>query len=216
MKMQSNNIWFTSDTHYGHKNICRGVSRWGDYDEDGIFHVDVKSTRDFPDVESMNDLMVDNINKNVDANDTLIHDGDWSFGGIDNITEFRERINCKNVILILGNHDHHIQRDEKLRRLFNHVSHYEELKVTKKHDSHKFILCHYPIISWNGQREGSYMIHGHQHLKGDKRFGLINHGNSFENQKRMDIGLCGSPEFRPYHIDELVDTINIVNKRLIL
>jgi hypothetical protein len=42
------------------------------------------------------------------------------------------------------------------------------------------------------------MLHGHQHLKGDKRFG---------NGKRMDVGMCGSPEFRPYRLEEIVDLL---------
>jgi hypothetical protein len=42
------------------------------------------------------------------------------------------------------------------------------------------------------------MLHGHQHLKGDQRFG---------NGKRMDIGMCGHPEFRPYNLDEIIDTL---------
>lgn len=205
MKLQSNNIWFTSDTHYGHKNIVSGVTSWRT--EDGEIPYDV--VRNFPDIETMNDLMVDNINRNVEENDYLIHLGDWSFGGIERVSEFRERINCKNIVLMLGNHDHHIQREKSLQKLFTHVTHYEELAVTKKHDSHKFILCHYPIISWNDQRNGAYMLHGHQHLKGDSRF-------CDRQEKRMDIGLCGSPDFRPYHIDELVKTINNVNNRLVL
>jgi calcineurin-like phosphoesterase family protein len=205
MKLQSNNIWFTSDTHYGHNNIVSGVTKWRN--EDG--EVPFDAVRNFPDVETMNDMMVDNINKLVEENDYLIHLGDWSFGGIERVTEFRERINCKNIVLMLGNHDHHIQKEKHLQKLFTHVTHYEELKVTQKHDSHKFILCHYPIISWNNQRNGAYMLHGHQHLKGDRRF-------CDRQEKRMDIGLCGSPEFRPYHIDELVTTLNNVNNRLVL
>ena len=182
-----------------------GVTSWRN--EDGEIPLD--AVRNFPDIETMNDLMVSNINRNVEENDYLIHLGDWSFGGIEKVTEFRERINCKNIVLMLGNHDHHIQKEKHLQKLFTHVTHYEELKVTKKHDSHKFILCHYPIISWNNQRNGAYMLHGHQHLKGDSRF-------CDRQEKRMDIGLCGSPEFRPYHIDEIVTTLNNVNKRLVL
>ena len=212
MKLQSNNIWVTSDTHYGHSNLVSGVTKWRDSEGE----IPYDKVRNFPDVETMNDLMVDNINRNVDANDWLIHLGDWSFGGIDNITEFREKINCKNIVLMIGNHDHHIQKEKSLQKLFTHVTHYEELKVTKKHDSHKFVLCHYPIISWNGQREGTMMLHGHQHLKGDSVLGKFRHEDRVEYQKRMDVGLCGSTEFRPYHIDELVKTLNNVNNRLVL
>lgn len=196
MKLQSNNVWITSDTHYSHTNIVKGVTKWRNADGE----IPEDSVRNFPDIETMNDLMVENINRNVNENDWLLHLGDWSFGGIERITEFRERINCKNIVLILGNHDHHIQREKQLQKLFTHVAHYEEMKVTRSNNSNKFILCHYPIISWNGMHDGSYMLHGHQHLKGDDR--LCEKG-----YRRMDVGLCGSSDFRPYHIEEVINTL---------
>ena len=193
MKLTTNNIWVTSDTHYDHTNICRGVSRWGKYNDEGIFVADEASTREFKELEDMNNLLVENINDNVDAEDWLIHMGDWSFGGFEKIEEFREKINCKNIVLMLGNHDHHIQNDKNsVKKLFTHVSHYLEMNIKA---IGTFVLCHYPIISWNGLHRGTYMLHGHQHLKGDVKFG---------NGRRMDVGVDGSPEFRPYHIEELV------------
>jgi calcineurin-like phosphoesterase family protein len=196
MKLTSNNVWFTSDTHYGHSNIVKGVTNWRNAEGE----VPIEQVRDFSSVETMNELMVSNINQHVQASDWLIHLGDWSFGGYDKIEEFREQINCNNVVLILGNHDHHIQRDiPKFRKMFNHITHYEELKITRGNDTNNMlILCHYPIISWNQMHHGSFMLHGHQHLKGEKIFG---HG------KRMDIGMCGSEEFRPYHMEEIVDLL---------
>ena len=191
MNLISNNIWFTSDTHYNHNNICRGVTNWK-HDDQSILE---EATRDFPDLEAMNNSIVTNINDCVEAEDWLIHCGDWSFGGFDKIQEFRDQINCKNIVLILGNHDHHIQNNKNdVRKLFTHVAHYEEMSITKGSDKLKAVLCHYPIVYWNNMREGAFMIHGHQHLKGDWRFG---------DGRRMDVGLCGSPEFRPYHIDEI-------------
>lgn len=202
MKLQSNNVWFTSDTHYHHANIVAGVTNWRNADG----NVPYDLVRDFDSIEEMNRVMVDNINNCVDKNDWLIHLGDWSFGGYDKITEFREQINCKNIVLILGNHDHHIQRDKAqgpLRKLFSHVAHYEELSISKSSgsDKNKIVLCHYPIISWNNMHNGSYMLHGHQHLKGEARFGL---------GKRMDVGLCGTETtigFRPYHFEEVIDLL---------
>ncbi len=61
----------------------------------------------------MNQCLVDSVNSRVKEDDYLVHLGDWSFGGIDNIWNFRKQINCNNIILILGNHDQHI-KDNKL------------------------------------------------------------------------------------------------------
>jgi len=192
MKIKADNLWLTSDTHYMHKNLVRGVTSWRNSEG----QVPVEAVRDFETLEEMNERMVENINYHVSADDWLIHIGDWSFGGFEMVEEFRSKVNCKNVVLILGNHDHHIENNrENVRRVFSHVAHYEELKVNDAH----LVLCHYPIISWNGMQKGSFMIHGHQHLKGDARYG---------EGRRMDVGLCGSPEFRPYHIQEVVDFLS--------
>ena len=205
MKIVAKNIWFTSDSHFGHTNICRGVSKWNTGDEEEF----IKATRNFPDLETMNEHIVDNINNCVGENDWLIHLGDFSFGGIENIEVFRSQIKCKNIVLILGNHDHHIQNNkENVRKHFTHVAHYEELDVTLEAktgtEKHKFVLCHYPIVSWNNMPRGAFMLHGHQHLKGDARFG---------EGRRMDVGMCGSPEFRPYHIDEVLDALSGRNSK---
>jgi calcineurin-like phosphoesterase family protein len=197
MKLTTNNIWFTSDTHYMHKNICRGVTNWDISTQRGL-----DAVRDFETLEEMNDALVNNINTYVQPSDWLIHNGDWSFGGFEMIPEFRSKINCKNIVLMLGNHDHHILNNKgNVRKLFSHIAHYEELTITRseKSSSEKFVLCHYPIISWNNLRKGALMIHGHQHLKGDNRFGA---------GRRMDVGICGSPEFRPYHIDEILAALD--------
>jgi len=200
MKIVAKNVWFTSDSHFGHTNICRGVSKWNTGDEEEFN----AATRNFPDLETMNEHIVENINNCVGENDWLIHLGDFSFGGIENIEVLRSQIKCKNIVLIIGNHDHHIENNkENVRKHFRHVAHYEELDVTVENrlgaNKHKFVLCHYPIVSWNNMPRGAFMLHGHQHLKGDSRFG---------EGRRMDVGMCGSPEFRPYHIDEVLELLS--------
>jgi len=106
------NLYFTSDTHYGHSNICRATTNWTDADS---------VTRDFKSLDHMNDVIVDNINSIVGENDVLIHLGDWSFGGFDNIAEFRSRIVCKNVHLTYGNHDHHIRSWDSMNANMMHL-----------------------------------------------------------------------------------------------
>jgi calcineurin-like phosphoesterase family protein len=80
------NIWVTSDTHYNHKNICRGVTDWRT--QDGS--IPEKQTRNFSNLEKMNNAIVNNINEVVGQDDVLIHLGDWSFGGFEKIQEYWE------------------------------------------------------------------------------------------------------------------------------
>lgn len=191
-------IWITSDTHYNHKNICRGVTNWRT--EDG--EVPVNSTRPFETLEDMNRVLIDNINNNVGQDDILIHLGDWSFGGFESIQAFRERIICKNIHLVLGNHDHHIDRNrDNCQRHFLTVDTLTQFELryedrNKENVIKTFTICHYPISSWNGMNDGVIHLHGHVHLPNDKKFG---------RGKKMDVGVDGHPEFRPYNIiDEIV------------
>jgi len=188
---KNKNVFITSDTHYGHSNICRGTTNWRL--PDGSIPVD--QTRDFETIEKMNDTIVNNINSMVGQDDVLIHLGDWSFGGFDNIKKFRERIICKEIHIILGNHDHHILNNkENVRELFTSVSEYNTLKYL---DS-TFVLFHYPITSWNGLHKGDIHLHGHVHLSNDKKFG---------RGKKMDVGVDGN-NLKPYSIKEIIELMN--------
>jgi len=184
-----NNVWIFSDPHYNHKNICRGVTNWRTSDGE----IPITQTRNFPTIEKMNAAIVNNINNCAMPDDTLICLGDWSFGGFESIREFWDRIMCKNIHLILGNHDHHIDRNrDGSQGLFKSVSHYNTLEMGQ----FKFRLMHYPISSWDGLNKGVMHLHGHCHLPTNLRFG---------KGQRMDVGMDGHPEFRPYNVmDEVV------------
>ena len=186
-------VWVTSDTHYNHANICRGTTSWRKPDGS----IPIKETRDFKNLDLMNDTIVNNINSIVKEDDILIHLGDWSFGGFESIQKFRDRVICKNIHLIFGNHDHHIENNrDEVQELFTSVSHYNTLKIGKI----EIQLMHYPIDSWNNLRKGAMHLHGHCHLPNDKRLG---------KGKRIDAGIDGHLEFRPYHLmRELIPLLN--------
>ena len=178
-------LYFTSDTHYNHTNICRGVTKWTDAED---------ITRDFDTLDQMNDRIVNGINAVVGQDDILFHLGDWSFGGFERIEEFRNRINCRNIHLILGNHDHHIERDrEDIRQLFTSVNQYLELEVKGKDWEQNYVLMHYPIISWNKMNDGVIHLHGHVHLSADRRIG---------KGKTMDVGVDGNG-LNPLHTSDI-------------
>ena len=180
-------VWITSDTHYSHKNICRGVTNWRT--KDG--KIPIESTRDFNTIEDMNSVIVDNINSKIGPDDTLIHLGDFSFGGFDKIGQFLDRLVCKNIHLVLGNHDHHIKNNrENIHDRFLSVQNYLEVNI----GGANFVLSHYPLCSWNQLSKGAIQLHGHVHLPTNKKWG---------NGKRLDVGVDGN-NYQPYKLTEIV------------
>lgn len=186
IKVEKRKLFFTSDTHYGHANICRGTSTW----------TDLSGTRDFDEIEVMNQTIVDNINSVVGENDILIHLGDFSFGRIDNITKFREQLVCENIYLVLGNHDEHIAKNKNdLRSLFAHVDKTMTVEY-KGEDGYKshFFLSHYPIASWPNMQRGVYHLHGHVHLPPHLRV---------SDTRAMDVGVDGNG-LKPIIVEDVI------------
>ena len=179
--------WFVSDTHYNHANICRGISKW----------TNLQFTRPFETLQEMNRSIVTNLNQYIGKNDTLYFLGDWSFGGIQNIEDFRLLLNCENIIFICGNHDHHIKRNALVNKdknlyasdYFDSIHNYLEIKI----NGQILVLCHFPIQEWFEMDRGSIMLHGHTHHSLD---GTVL--NTF--YKRMDVGYID----RPYSFEEIL------------
>ncbi len=184
-------IYITSDTHFGHKNICRGTTEW-DLTKRTSPVGNVLGVRDFDTIEEMNFRLIENISRIVHEDGILFHLGDWSFGGEQNIPIFREWIKCKNIHLITGNHDHH-QEAGKWDHLFSTRQKYLELEIGKM----IFVLFHFRISSWNHINRGAFHLHGHQHWSGDKRF---------SEGKCMDVGVDGNNLF-PYKLADVIEML---------
>ena len=227
------NVYFTSDTHFGHKNIVRGTTEWENARD---------KVRDFDTLEEHNQVLIDNINGMIKENDTLYHLGDWSFGGIENIWEFRRQLKCRNIHLILGNHDHHIEKgvdipnlqfkqfqesdfnswrgldagSGSLKCLFSSVQHYKEISFkidsqkSGRYGKTKIILCHYAMRVWNNSHHGSIMLYGHSHGSLDAFTPETSNptwiGDQYfiKNYRTMDVGV-DTNNLYPYHLDEIVE-----------
>ena len=177
-------LWFTSDTHFNHANICSATTTWN------INNGPTGSNfREFKSLEAMNDRLVEGINASVAQDDILFHLGDWSFGGFESIWKFRHQLNCQNIHLILGNHDHHIAKNrEDIQNIFASVHNVLDLVVkwnvgTPIQDEAKFMLMHFPIASWDNLARGVIHLHGHVHLPPHRRIGP---------GKMMDVGVDGN------------------------
>jgi calcineurin-like phosphoesterase family protein len=188
------NIWFTSDTHFNHKNIVRGTSSWGTLGEGSH-----QSTRDFDTLEEHNQTLIDNFNQLIKPGDEWYHLGDVAFGGHENIKVFMDAINCKNVHLIFGNHDQHIEPvDSPYRKLFKSCRQRFELSLrvgtetSGKFGKTRIFMSHYAHRVWNQSHHGTIHLYGHSH------------GTLSGIGKSMDVGV-DTNNLYPYHLDEILD-----------
>ena len=140
-------IFFTADQHLGHANI--------------IHHCN----RPFSSVDDMDDMLLENWNNCVGQNDTVYILGDLFFRNIVPAQEYLQRMSGKKH-LIIGNHDKDWMKRIDLASYFLSVSYMAEINDS----SRKLTLCHYPMMSWNSIKKGSYMIHGHIHNNTDAEF----------------------------------------------
>lgn len=162
-------IWVTSDTHFAHRNIIKHCSR------------------PYEDVDSMDTGMINNINDVVKKTDTLYHLGDFAWRTP--AQYFLDKINCKDVRLILGNHD-----DVKYCGGFTSVKYYDKIK----YNGNRFILMHYPLLSWETMRYDAIHLFGHCH-------GTITEWKEqhLPNALSMDVGVdCNN--YRPLSLDEII------------
>ena len=198
---EESKIFVTSDSHYSHINICRGISTW-----EGK-----RNTRDFNTIEEMNNAIVNGINSVVSQNDILIHLGDWSFNGIDKAFEFRKRLLAKQVYWVRGNHDEHIFKNkENVQSIFDGVYTELDLDIVFKFEHKKgenqtrsikqrFFCYHHPVASWREMKKGVIHLHGHNHLSNEKKIG--------SNGKYIDAGADGN-NYKPYDIKWLYNFMN--------
>jgi calcineurin-like phosphoesterase family protein len=89
------NIWFASDFHFNHFNIIKYTGR------------------PFKTLDEMNDTIIRKFNERVKEDDLCFFMGDFIFksgsgkgeGESDKAIEFRDKLLCKSIIFLEGNHD---------------------------------------------------------------------------------------------------------------
>ena len=147
MKVQHDKVWFTSDLHFWHKNICKYCNR------------------PYENIEEMNQAIIDNWNSVVKDDDTVFLLGDMGFCGYEKLKPLMEQLKGY-IILIQGNHD----PDKIVRKLLDDEiikECYTLRNITIIGDeecpNQELTICHFPMIDWYSKERGAWMIHGHQH-----------------------------------------------------
>jgi calcineurin-like phosphoesterase family protein len=144
--------FFTSDYHFGHRNIIK------------------YSNRPFRSSEEMDEVMIDNTNKVVGAEDTLYFLGDWTLPGrqynfTDAAKRYRDRINCNHIVFIWGNHDKKGRGNHNFTRLFKHCADIIDHEITDPDTkmNQRIVMMHYAMRVWDKSHRGTWMLYGHSH-----------------------------------------------------
>jgi len=187
--------FFVSDLHFDHRNIIA-------YDQ-----------RPWDSIESMNAALIKNINITCKENDSLYILGDvFLHNKTKRWLEILDQIKCKNLYLIRGNHD---TPKQEVKERFLWVKDYyrlkfqtdekemenlpEKLKDMIRLNKYKirFIMFHFPILSWHDMEHGTFHLHGHTHTNGH---------TDFYHQQKVNVG-CMHNGFKPFSVKDIFDTI---------
>ncbi|MDR3615116.1 MAG: metallophosphoesterase [Candidatus Obscuribacterales bacterium] len=145
--------WFTSDHHFGHKNIIEYCSR------------------PFADVAEMNEALVCAWNDCVASTDVVYYLGDFSLKPA-LMEQFAPRLNGRKI-LVAGNHDscHPSNHGGTFKNVGLYKKYFEE--VVDELQWSDFLLHHIPYYDDEDERfpefrplnEGKILLHGHVHQR---------------------------------------------------
>lgn len=135
--MLSTEMYFTSDTHFGHKFM---VERRG-----------------FADADAMDETLIRQWNAVIPENALVYHLGDVSFRNNGRTFEILSQLNG-HKFLVKGNHD---RLNSAAAGRFIWVKDYYECKTDDT--DQRIVMCHYPMRTWNRAHYGAWNLHGHSH-----------------------------------------------------
>lgn len=144
-------IFFTSDHHFGHRNIIQ------------------YSNRPFSSVDEMDQVLIEAWNNIVSPGDLVYHLGDLVFGNAKYAKEIIYQLNGQ--IKLLWNpwhHDRHWFKNFPFT-LDNKVVRVDPIEVLEFSDygsgeyPQVVVLCHYPLAIWDRRHYGAWHLHGHSH-----------------------------------------------------
>lgn len=168
--------YFISDLHLGHSNIIKMCNR------------------PFMTVDEMDYAIINNWNSRVTNNDDVYILGDVSYKGTIDIITVLNNLNGRKH-LIVGNHDRKNLKNPEFRKCFVEI---EDMKLLKYSDK-TLILCHYPLLEWDGYFRGFWHIYGHIHNNTtNKAYQYIKN-----EEKALNAG-CDITGYIPVTFDELV------------
>lgn len=169
-------IYITADTHFRHKKIVSIANR------------------PFPTVAEHDEYILEGINSRAKKGDTLYVVGDFSMGGAH---EIKNKIRCKDVRLIIGNHD-----SPSTIAAFKHAWLGRNVKL----GPYNCWLHHYPTAFWPKSHRGGMHCYGHTHYQREEWL-----DKQLPGRRSMDVGLDNAfkilGDYLPFNEEEIVEIL---------
>ena len=186
-QINKSEVFFTSDTHFGHSNIIKYCNR------------------PFNNTDEMDEALINNWNAKVPKDGIVYHLGDFAWGSINYWEKIREQLNGE-IILIYGNHDEKYLNNKLMYKLFKEVTPQKKIWINKI----PIYMNHYPFLCFGGSYKGlgaTWQLFGHVHSNPRSEEGLDHKRlvNCFPTQ--YDVGVDNN-NFAPISFDELYSYIN--------
>lgn len=189
-------IWFTSDLHFGHRNILNFCNR------------------PWEDEKQMGKALIQNWNDTVGDNDIVFVLGDtfW-FNHSRDIQKVLSQLKGKTIYMIPGNHD-----DFEVYHRALQYSKVDDSRIVLCQDivacwiteenkpKREIWMSHYPMMTWPHRENGAYQFFGHIHSRPDRDEGVDQDLPLHWNQ--CDVG-CDFWSYVPVSLEELEKFISI-------
>ena len=172
LKLQPENVWFTSDTHFGHENIIRFCNR------------------PFINAAEMNAELIRRWRETVPDDGIIFHLGDFAHGSS---RLWNDILNALpgHKYLILGNHDM-----KAIRQGF--MSHFELVtqQMTIRVGGQAIVLNHNPFLCYGGSYRDVWQLFGHVHSGPASHTGLDHPRLKMLFPRQYDVGVDNN-DYRP-------------------
>ena len=176
--------YYIGDLHYGHSNTLA-------YDR-----------RPFLTVESHDEAIIERWNDTVNIDDHTYIMGDLSYHNVTKTIDIINQLNGDKT-LIIGNHDQRYLKNREFRNLFREIAYYKEVDLN---GGLKLVLCHYPIVAFNGQFRQA--IHLYAHVHNSPQYLMV------DNMRKLTEKERGNGTCRMYNTGAMLDYMNFTPRTL--
>jgi len=206
---------FTGDLHFRHGNILKHSHRLMFMSPEERKVMESGVDRDIQNLrisressDRMNDYFIDKINAQVKPEDRLWFLGDWYMCSRRDTDDdvfkvysfYRRRINCKNVMMLWGNHDP--LQDSTARNLIRVLFSKCWDKTTAVVQGQKIQMNHEALAIWDKRHHGAWNLYGHSHSNAEKWLDEIMPG-----RWSLDVGVDNAfkllGDYRPFTFAEI-------------